>query len=85
MPISKVVLAVAAFAMTACAAPKSNPTTDTAAAGAAAGQAPGSDSQRTTGTARGSGARDSVGRNPIDTARVGKDTGRQSQNPNKQP
>ena len=83
MPISKVVLAVAAFAMTACDAPKSNPATDTSAA--AAGQLSSSDSLRTTGTARGSGGRDSVGRNPIDTARVGKDTGRQSQNPNKQP
>ena len=37
--------------------------------------------------ARASAGTDSVGRNPIDTARIGRDTGRQSQAPppNKQP
>ena len=76
-------LATAAIALTACAAPK-NETRDTAAA-AAAGRMSAPDSMRATGTAGARSATDSVGRNPIDTARVGKDTGRQSQNPTKQP
>lgn len=84
MTIRKLYLTTAAIALTACAAPKSG-TTDSAA-GAAPASGTSADSPRATGATTGTrNASDSVGRSPIDTARVGKDTGRQSQNPNKQP
>ena len=74
-----------AVSMTACSAPR-NESVDSAGAGAAAGQMSGADSLRA-GIIDSNSRGDSASRILNDTARVGRDTGRQSQapTPNKQP